>query len=116
MAISLHNIAPRTPPVSHTSWRLWLRQNLFANRTSTVTSVSLLLLGLWLLPQLWSWAVWHAQFRPDADACQSIRGIGACWGVVSEKYRIIIFGRYPFAEQWRPLLACGLLVSLLVVS
>ena len=78
MAISLNNIAPRTPPVSHTSWRLWLRQNLFANRTSTVTSVSLLLLGLWLLPQLWSWAVWHAQFRPDADACQSIRGIGAC--------------------------------------
>ena len=116
MAISLQNIAPKTPPVSHTSWRLWLRQNLFANRTSAVTTVSLLLLGLWLLPQLWSWAVWHAQFRPDADACQSIRGIGACWGVVSEKYRIIIFGRYPFAEQWRPLVACVLLVSLLVVS
>ena len=71
MTISLQNIAPRTPPVGHTSWRLWLRQNLFANRTSSVTTLTLLVLGLWLLPQLWSWALWHAQFKPDADACQS---------------------------------------------
>ena len=116
MTISLHHIAPRTPPVGHTSWRLWLRPNLFADRTGRATPLTLLVLGLWLLPQLWSWAVWHAQFKPDADGCQSIRGIGACWGVVSEKYRLIIFGRYPFAEQWRPLLASGLLMTLLVVS
>ena len=42
---------------------------------------------------------------PDADACQAARGTGACWGVVTEKYRFILFGRYPFEEQWRPELA-----------
>jgi general L-amino acid transport system permease protein len=71
---------------------------------------------LWLLPQLWSWAVWHAQFRPDADACQSIRGIGACWGVVSEKYRVILLGRYPFEEHWRPVVATSLMLGGLVLS
>jgi general L-amino acid transport system permease protein len=39
------------------------------------------------------------------------RGIGACWGVIAEKYRLIIFGRYPFEEQWRPLVATLLMVA-----
>jgi general L-amino acid transport system permease protein len=36
--------------------------------------------------------------------------------VVAEKGRLILFGRYPFEEQWRPLLASALVVLLLVVS
>jgi general L-amino acid transport system permease protein len=36
--------------------------------------------------------------------------------VVSEKFRIIVFGRYPYEEQWRPLLATLLLLGLLVAS
>ena len=39
---------------------------------------------------------------PDADACQAARGSGACWGVIAEKWHVIIFGRYPFEGQWRP--------------
>ncbi|NBX53576.1 MAG: hypothetical protein EBT70_00635 [Betaproteobacteria bacterium] len=54
MAVAHQTIAPRPPPLAHSSWRLWLRQNLFANRTSSLTTITLLLLGLWLLPQLWS--------------------------------------------------------------
>ena len=38
---------------------------------------------------------------------------GACWGFVAEKYRLILFGRYPYEEQWRPLLASLLIVALL---
>jgi general L-amino acid transport system permease protein len=36
--------------------------------------------------------------------------------VVAEKYRLIIFGRYPFEQQWRPLVATLLMVGLLVAS
>jgi general L-amino acid transport system permease protein len=36
--------------------------------------------------------------------------------VVAEKYRLIIFGRYPFEQQWRPLVATVLMVALLVAS
>jgi general L-amino acid transport system permease protein len=36
--------------------------------------------------------------------------------VVAEKGRLILFGRYPFEEQWRPLVASAAVVFLLVVS
>jgi general L-amino acid transport system permease protein len=36
--------------------------------------------------------------------------------VVAEKYRFILFGRYPYAEQWRPLLATALLLAVIVAS
>lgn len=74
-----------------------------------------LLLGALLLWAGWhvlDWAVLQAVFRPDAAACQQLAGAGACWGVVAEKYRLIAFGRYPLAEQWRPLAACVLLLGL----
>jgi general L-amino acid transport system permease protein len=40
-------------------------------------------------------------------------GAGACWGVIAEKHRLLLFGRYPFAEQWRALLATGLILGFL---
>jgi general L-amino acid transport system permease protein len=36
--------------------------------------------------------------------------------VVSEKYRTILFGRYPYAEQWRPLAAVLLMLALVGLS
>lgn len=82
------------------------------------TPVNLILLaGLaWGGWQLFNWAVLHAVFRADAAACHAVAGSGACWGVVAEKYRLILFGRYPLAEQWRPLLASLLVLVLLGVS
>ena len=39
-------------------------------------------------------------------ACRADRAdFGACWAVIPEKYRFILFGTYPFDEQWRPALA-----------
>ncbi|MCR2747418.1 amino acid ABC transporter permease [Limnobacter parvus] len=61
-------------------------------------------LPLLLAPVVWAlvdWAVFSAVFRPDLQACQQAAGQGACWGVVAEKWRVILFGRYPAAEQWR---------------
>jgi general L-amino acid transport system permease protein len=46
----------------------------------------------------------HAVFRPDADACRAAHH-GACWGVIAEKWRPILFGRYPYEAQWRPAVA-----------
>ncbi len=36
--------------------------------------------------------------------------------MVAEKGRLILFGRYPYEEQWRPLVACAILIALLVAS
>ena len=94
----------------------WIHANLFS---SWLNSGITLLLGavlLAVLPQILSWGIAHAVWTADADQCNAARGTGACWGVIAEKYRPIIFGRYPFEEQWRPFLATLLLMALLIAS
>ena len=62
------------------------------------------LLPVLLAPLVWAlldWAVFSAVFVPNLQACQQAAGQGACWGVVAEKWRVILFGRYPLEEQWR---------------
>ena len=108
-------IAPRPAPVSTEGPIAWIRINLFGD---LVTGLMTLVIGAALLatiPQLLGWAVFRASWAPNFDACR-VEGVGACWGVVAEKYRIILFGRYPFEEQWRPLVATVLLLGLLVAS
>jgi general L-amino acid transport system permease protein len=93
----------------------WIRANLFGDWK---TALSTLLIGavlVWHMPQFLNWALFDAVWRADADACHA-DGAGACWGVVAEKFRIIIFGRYPFEDQWRPLAAMSLMLALLIAS
>ncbi|MBL0920275.1 MAG: amino acid ABC transporter permease [Hydrogenophaga sp.] len=109
-------IAPRPSPVQQSGPVAWARRNLFADWRSTTTTVFIALLLVWALPGLWRWMIAGAVFQADANACQAARGVGACWGVIAEKYRIILFGRYPFDEQWRPLVATLLVIGGLVIS
>jgi general L-amino acid transport system permease protein len=109
-------IAARPAPVRTEGLVPWVRTNLFGDLRSGV--VTLLLAGLFLyaLPTAANWLLFKAVFAPSTEACQAARGSGACWGVITEKYRIIIFGRYPLDQQWRPEIATLALVSLLVAS
>jgi general L-amino acid transport system permease protein len=116
MSAVFQPIPARQPPVRQAGLTHWLRVNLFADWKSALTTVVVIALALWYLPQLANWAIFQAIFQTNAEVCQQARGTGACWGVIVEKYRLIIFGRYPFEEQWRPELATGLLVGLLMAS
>jgi len=116
MGSSFTPIAPRPAPVNTEGLLPWIRRNLFGNLPSAVVTVLLVALALWLLPQLVSWAVLKAVVAPNFDLCQAARGSGACWGVITEKHRLIIFGRYPFDQQWRPEIATLALVALLMAS
>ncbi len=60
------------------------------------------------------WALVDAVWRPDPAACRAAHG--ACWGFVVEKYRFILFGTYPYEQQWRPAIATLLLLGLWIVS
>jgi general L-amino acid transport system permease protein len=66
------------------------------------------------------WAVVHAiwSLPPDAGSqpCRAVRGDGACWAVVAERFRFMMFGGYPFGEQWRPAVACLMFVTLYAAS
>ena len=109
-------IPNRPPPRSALGPLAWLQANLFDGWRNTLATLVVLAVLMVVVPPLLSWAVFHAVFAPDNTACRAAAEHGACWGVVAEKYRLILFGRYPYAEQWRPLVACLLLVGLLVAS
>ena len=116
MATQIFQSIPSRPAPVQTGGLLgWLRANLFADGRTTLSTLLVGGILLWYLPQFLNWALVSAYWQPNAEACRA-DGVGACWGVVAEKYRLIIFGRYPFEEQWRPLVATVALLALLVAS
>src|SRR3954454_10240163 len=97
----------------------WLRANLFASITSSIMSLLLIFVLGKALFSLVQWGVTNAIWIIQGDQtgpCRAIRGIGACWAVIPEKYRFILFGTYPFSEQWRPALATLIFIALFYLS
>ena len=92
----------------------WLRENLFSSWPNALVTLALLFLLWKAVPPFIDWAFLEAVWRPDARACREAHG--ACWGIIAEKHRFILFGTYPFDEHWRPALATVLLIALWVVS
>lgn len=110
--------AARRPQAGNPALR-WLRANLFS---SIPNGIITLVLGAVLVKAVVSFAQWGIANAVwlvpgnDSSACRAVRGSGACWAVIPEKYRFILFGTYPFDEQWRPALAVLLFIALYYVS
>ncbi|WP_135467668.1 amino acid ABC transporter permease [Crenalkalicoccus roseus] len=111
--------APRKPPVTATGFLGWLRANLFSSWiNAAVTLVLLYLVVRWVIGFV-EWGILNAVWSVPAgqtQACREVQGVGACWAVVTEKHRFILFGTYPYEEHWRPALVCALFIGLYVVS
>lgn len=108
-------ISPRAAPVRTDGLMFWLRANLFNGWKTSLATIFVGGFLLWYVPQFLNWAIFSARWAPVAEACRA-DGAGACWGVIAEKYRLILFGRYPFEEQWRPLVASMLMLGLVIAS
>ena len=67
MAAVFTPITPRAAPVRTTGAVAWVKKNLFGNPLSAVVTVVMILLALWSIPALFSWAVVNAVVRPDAE-------------------------------------------------
>jgi general L-amino acid transport system permease protein len=94
----------------------WLRANLFNSPLNAVATVLIVWLALMIVPALIDWAVFDAVIdAPDRRACRA-EGSGACWAFVIDKHRLILFGLYPYDEQWRPMIVVGLFVAVILVS
>jgi general L-amino acid transport system permease protein len=99
-------------------WR-WLRANLFSSIASSLTTLALTALLVQALIWLVRWGILNAVWKVpagDSSACRAARGLGACWAVIFEKYRFILFGTFPFDQQWRPALAILIFIALFVLS
>lgn len=109
-------VAPRPPPPAATGALGWLRANLLGSPGNAAVTVAVGALVAWLAPAAIGWLLVRAQWQPDYAACRALDHAGACWGFVAEKWRLILFGRYPYAEQWRPALATAIVVATLLLS
>lgn len=93
-----------------------LRKDYFGSVPAMLmTALSTAAIGmiLWLVLD---WGIIHASF--DASGTQetcAAKG-GACWSIIANRWRVILFGIYPFEEQWRAALACGVVVVVIVLS
>ena len=101
---------PDTAPFSDRAIA-WAKASLFNTPLNTVLSLVLIAALAWIVPKLVMWGLIDAEFRPNSELCRKTNG--ACWGFIVEKLRLMTFGTYPYAEQWRPLLCIGLLLSLI---
>lgn len=90
----------------------------YARRHPLLFLLSVALLALIALAayRVFDWAIVRAVwYSPDSQLCR-VDGAGACWAVIEARWRIIIFGLYPFEEQWRSTLACLLLMATAILS
>ncbi|POP47318.1 amino acid ABC transporter permease [Superficieibacter electus] len=80
----------------------WLRRNLFSSLLQTLLTLVLLTILAIVGAALVRWGITDAVF--SGGAAQWRAAPGACWAVIGEKYRPILFGLYPYDQQWRPAL------------
>ena len=98
----------------------WLRRSGRGHRSHTIVTAVLACASayaaIWFLHWAVLDAVWTLPPGPDSSPCRAVAGHGACWAVVSERNRFILFGSYPPDQQWRPALACLMFVALYAAS
>ncbi|TKT81031.1 amino acid ABC transporter permease [Aquamicrobium sp. LC103] len=99
----------------------WTRRNLFSSWTSGITTGVMVTVLVWIGYRFLDWAVLRAIWTlpgssiADTQLCRA-ETAGACWALIHEKYRFILFGLYPYAEQWRPTICIAAFIGLYVVS
>ncbi|MFO0988834.1 MAG: amino acid ABC transporter permease [Alphaproteobacteria bacterium] len=103
------------PPPATTGFLGWMRKNLFSNVWNTLLTLVCAYLIIRIVPPLVSWLFLDATWG-EATPQQCRAAEGACWAFVAEKHRVILFGRYPFLEHWRPLLGICVLLTVVLTS
>ena len=109
-------LGPELPPASQRGVAKWLRENLFSGWLNSILTllalVVLFYLMKWSLPWLLN-GVWNANsLRECRDIIIANAGPdapGACWALIRARWHQFIFGFYPPALWWRPILSFALL-------
>jgi general L-amino acid transport system permease protein len=93
----------------------WLRRHMIATPLDAVLAAVIVALVIWLAPRVFRWAIVDSVVVADTPAgCAA--ATGACWAVIHTHLRVILFGLYPYAEQWRAAIALALVAAVLVAT
>ena len=102
------------PPVTNIGIVGWVRAKLFNSWFNSILTV-VTVWFLWeVVPPMVRWLFLDAVWTAGSEACRDAPG--ACWSVITENIRFILFGFFPYDLQWRPLIAMFVLFGLLYYS
>ena len=106
------------PPENSAGLRGWLRRNLFSTLFNSLLTIVLTALLTYIAWSVLDWALIRAVWTGvDREAC-AVAGAGACWPFAWAKAPQWLFGFYPIAERWRPvltfLIGAGALIPMLM--
>lgn len=92
----------------------WLKANLFNSWFNSLLTLLVLFIFYKTIPPFVQWAFIDSLWMSTGKEC--LAADGACWSIIPANLRFILFGFYPYEEQWRPAIAIAMLVSLLIYS
>ena len=102
------------PPVTSVGVIGWMRANLFNSPLNSLLTIFFLFCLYKLVPPLVRWAFFDCVWSAQAQVCRE--STGACWSVVTRNFRFILFGFYPYDEQWRPTVSILIFIILVIFS
>ncbi|PWC14654.1 amino acid ABC transporter permease [Brenneria corticis] len=83
---------------------LWMRRHLFGSVPQTLLTLALAAALLFIGGKLARWGILDAVWQTaDPNVCRA--AAGACWAVIVEKHRPMLFGLYPYDQHWRLVIA-----------
>lgn len=92
-----------------------LRKQLFGSIGNSLITLTVLALILLALGHILRWAFIDSLWT-EAQEGQCAEISGACWAVIQARWRLILFGLYPYDEHWRSALACLVALSIVGLS
>lgn len=102
------------PPVTSVGVIGWMRANLFNGWFNSLLTI-ITLYVLWIIvPPFVRWTFIDSVWNTTGAVCRDAEG--ACWSIITTNFRFILFGFFPYDQQWRPLIAMLILFGLLFYS
>lgn len=92
----------------------WLRANLFGGPFNSFVTLVILYCFVRITPSFVQWAFIDSLWDSSGQQCKAAGG--ACWSVVTKNLRFILFGFYPYEQQWRPVLCLIVFIGLFLYS
>ncbi|MFN3936039.1 MAG: amino acid ABC transporter permease [Gemmobacter sp.] len=105
-------LPPADPPVSQIGAVRWLRENLFSGWLNTLLTLASIYVVYWIIAHIGPWfanSVWNAGSLRE---CREILAgtEGACFAVITDRWRQLLYGFYPAHLYWRVNLAFVLML------
>lgn len=103
-------------PVDNSTFVQWMHKHLFRSVWQSLLTIAVGYVVLMFGWRFVDWAVLRAVWVTSDPALCGAAGAGACWAVIVEKHRPMLFGLYPYAEHWRMVLFIAIYLGTIIVS